>query len=132
SGGIVVDMGVHEFDLLRWLTGQRIERVCGFASSVCSEPAVAGDPESVSLAALLSGGAAALVTLGRRHAPGEVHRVEAIGPEGAVRLDFVSPPDGEARIAAALRRQAGAFAAAARGEEWPGASAADAGAALQA
>ena len=132
SGGIVVDMGVHEFDLLRWLTGQEIEQVCGFASSVCFDPPVAGDPESVSLAARLADGATALVTLGRRHAPGEVHRVEVIGTEGAVRSEFVSPPQGDEQIAAALRRQANAFAAAARGGEWPGASPADAVAALAA
>ena len=130
SGGILIDMGVHEFDVLAWLTGQEIEHVCGFASSVCSEPPVAGDPESASLATRLSGGATALVTLGRRHAPGEVHRVEVIGTAGAERLEFVAPPRGEAQIAAALRRQARSFADAARGGEWAGATVADAVAAL--
>ena len=27
SGGISIDMGVHDFDQMRWLTGQEIERV---------------------------------------------------------------------------------------------------------
>jgi myo-inositol 2-dehydrogenase/D-chiro-inositol 1-dehydrogenase len=132
SGGIVVDMAVHEFDELRWLTGQEIERVCGFASTVCSDPPVEGDPESVSLAVRLSGGATAHVTVGRRHAPGEVVRVEVIGTDDAVRLEFVAAPDGDETIAAALRAQAEAFAAAARGAPWAGATAADAIAALEA
>jgi myo-inositol 2-dehydrogenase/D-chiro-inositol 1-dehydrogenase len=127
SGGILVDMGVHEFDLVRWLTGQEIEDVCGFASTVTSEPAVPGDPESVSLAARLSEGATALVTLGRRHAPGETHRVEVIGTDAAERVEFVPAPDGQARIDDALRRQAAAFAAG-----WTGASIGDAIAALEA
>src|SRR5205814_2922560 len=123
SGGIVVDMAVHEFDQLRWLTAQEIDRVCGFASTVCLDPPVEDDPESVSLAVRLSGGATAHVTVGRRHPPGEVVRVEVIGTAGAERLEFVAPPDGDERIADALRAQAEAFAAAARGGEWPGASA---------
>jgi myo-inositol 2-dehydrogenase/D-chiro-inositol 1-dehydrogenase len=132
SGGILVDMGVHEFDLLRWLTAQEIDDVCGFASTVTSEPPVPGDPESVSLAARLSGGATALVTLGRRHVPGEVHRVEVIGTEGAERLEVVPARGGQAVIDDALRRQAAAFATAARGGAWTGASIADAIGALDA
>src|SRR5712691_3544883 len=38
SGGIVVDMGVHEFDQLRWLTGQDVVEVTGVTSSVCFSP----------------------------------------------------------------------------------------------
>src|SRR5919197_472165 len=34
SGGIVVDMGVHELDLLRWLTGQEIAAVTTVSSTV--------------------------------------------------------------------------------------------------
>jgi myo-inositol 2-dehydrogenase / D-chiro-inositol 1-dehydrogenase len=126
SGGIVVDMGVHEFDLIRWLTGQEIERVCGFSSLTCFDPPVPGDPESVDLAARLSGGATALVTLGRRHPPGETVVVEAIGTENAARVEFVRPPDGDVRIAAALRSQAEAFAVAVRGGDWDGVTMADA------
>jgi myo-inositol 2-dehydrogenase/D-chiro-inositol 1-dehydrogenase len=130
SGGIVVDMGVHEFDQIRWLTGQELDDVCGFPSAVCSEPPVAGDPESVDLAVRLSGGASGLVTLGRRYAPGETVFVEVVGTDGAERVEFVRPPDGGARIAAALRHQAEAFAVAARGGDWDGVTLADAVAAL--
>src|SRR2546429_259187 len=49
SGGIVVDMGVHEFDQLRWLTGQEIVGLTGAASTVSFDEPVAGDPESVVL-----------------------------------------------------------------------------------
>jgi myo-inositol 2-dehydrogenase/D-chiro-inositol 1-dehydrogenase len=125
-------MGAHEFDLIRWLTGQEIEEVCGFWSGICSDPPVAGDPESVDLATLLSDGATALVTLGRRHPPGETVTFEAIGTEDASRLEFVRPPDGDARIAAALRHQVEAFAAGARGSAWHGATLADAIAASEA
>jgi myo-inositol 2-dehydrogenase / D-chiro-inositol 1-dehydrogenase len=110
SGGIVVDMGVHEFDQLRWLTGQEIATVTGVAGSVGWDAPVDGDPELVQLALGFDGGIAATVTLARRFPPGEVCRIEVVGLDGAEQLDFVAPPDGEETIAAALRAQAEDFA----------------------
>lgn len=109
SGGIVVDMGVHEFDQMRWLTGQEIGEVRGVAAVTALEY-VEGDPESVELAVALSGGAVGSVSLVRRFAPGETVRVEVLGADEAVLLDFVAPPDGDETIAAALRAQAEDFA----------------------
>jgi len=110
SGGIVVDMGVHELDQLRWLTGHEIAAVTGAAGAVGWDEPVDGDPELVVLSAVSDRGAAASITLGRRHPPGELCRVEVIGLDGAERLDFVAPPDGDETIAAALRAQAEDFA----------------------
>jgi myo-inositol 2-dehydrogenase/D-chiro-inositol 1-dehydrogenase len=132
SGGIVVDMGVHEFDQLRWLTGQEVADVTGAASSVWSEPPVEGDPESVSLAVWLSGGATALVSLARRHPPGDVCRVEVVGTRAAARLEFLAPPHGDETLLAALSAQARDFAAAIGGAASAGASADDATRALAA
>jgi myo-inositol 2-dehydrogenase / D-chiro-inositol 1-dehydrogenase len=127
SGGIVVDMGVHELDQIRWLTGSEIGQVTGVAAKVALEH-VEGDPESVELALGLVNGAVANVSLARRHAPGEICRVEVLGSDGAVSIDFVAPPSGDEKIAAALRAQAEDFARA--GGE--GATVADALAALEA
>lgn len=110
SGGIVVDMGVHELDQLRWLTGREIVAVNGVAGSVGFDPPVDGDPELVELTVELEGGIAGAITLGRRYPPGETCRVEVIGLLGAERIDFVAPPDGDETIAAALRAQAEDFA----------------------
>jgi myo-inositol 2-dehydrogenase/D-chiro-inositol 1-dehydrogenase len=110
SGGIVVDMGVHELDELRWLTGQEISSVTGVSGEVGWDEPVGGDPELVQLALALDGGIAAAVTLGRRHPPGEVCRIEVIGLDGAERIEFVAPPGGAETIAAALRAQAEDFA----------------------
>jgi myo-inositol 2-dehydrogenase/D-chiro-inositol 1-dehydrogenase len=128
SGGIVVDMGVHELDQLRWLTGEEIVSVTGVSGAVEWDEPVDGDPELVQLALTLGGGTAAAVTLARRHPPGEVCRIEVIGLDGAERIEFVAPPDGDETIAAALRAQAEDFALG-RGE---GATVADAVAAIEA
>jgi myo-inositol 2-dehydrogenase / D-chiro-inositol 1-dehydrogenase len=132
SGGIVVDMGVHELDQLRWLTGQEIAAVRGVASTVTFDPPVEGDPESVALALELSGGAIALVSLLRRHPPGDLCRVEVVATHGARRIDFLSPADGEAPFLTALREQARDFVAAIEGEPSQGATAEDAARALEA
>jgi myo-inositol 2-dehydrogenase/D-chiro-inositol 1-dehydrogenase len=110
SGGIVVDMGVHELDQLRWLTGREIVEVVGAAGAVGWDDPVPGDPELVTLSLRLDGGLAATVTLARRHPPGEVCRIEVVGLEAAERAEFVAPPDGDETIAAALRAQAEDFA----------------------
>jgi myo-inositol 2-dehydrogenase/D-chiro-inositol 1-dehydrogenase len=132
SGGIVVDMGVHEFEMLRWLTGQEIVAAAGYSSSTTSVPPVPGDPEAAEMVVLLSAGSLGNVSLGRRLPAGETLRVEVQGTQGAVRLDYVAPPRGGRVFTAALRRQAEAFAAAVRGEGQVGADAAAAEAALAA
>ncbi len=110
SGGIVVDMGVHEFDQLRWLTGRELVAVTGVAGGVGFDEPVDGDPELVELSVELEGGIAGAITLARRYPPGETCRIEVIGLDGAERIEFVAPPDGDDTIAAALRAQAEDFA----------------------
>jgi myo-inositol 2-dehydrogenase/D-chiro-inositol 1-dehydrogenase len=128
SGGIVVDMGVHEFDQLRWLTGREIVSVTGVAGRVGWDEPIDGDPELVQLALMLEGGISATITLARRYPPGEFCRIEVVGLHAAEQLDFVAPPDGDETIAAALRAQAEDFAF----ERGGGATGADALAALEA
>jgi myo-inositol 2-dehydrogenase / D-chiro-inositol 1-dehydrogenase len=126
SGGIAVDMGVHEFDQLRWLTGQEIGRLAAAASTVAVDPPVPGDPESVELLTNLSGGTVALVSLGRRFPLGDMCRVEVIGTRGFADRPFLWPPTGDQVFTEALRAQLDAFATAAAGGERRGATAADA------
>ncbi|HXF38034.1 MAG TPA: Gfo/Idh/MocA family oxidoreductase [Actinomycetota bacterium] len=132
SGGILVDMGVHEFDMLRWLTGQEIVASAGFAGRSFAARTVPGDPESVGVAVALSGGTVALVSLGRRFPAGDAARVEVMGTVAAEDVRFLWPPAGEATLVDALVAQAEAFAAAVRGGAVAGATADDAGAALAA
>jgi myo-inositol 2-dehydrogenase/D-chiro-inositol 1-dehydrogenase len=126
SGGIFVDMGVHEFDQIRWLSGQEFSRLDVAAASVSAEP------ESAQVLCTLSGGSTALVSLGRRFSLGDVCRVEVFGTRDAEECRFLWPPDGERVFLDALRHQAEAFAAWVRGGEATGATAADAVAALAA
>jgi myo-inositol 2-dehydrogenase / D-chiro-inositol 1-dehydrogenase len=126
SGGIFVDMGVHEFDQIRWLSGQEIVHLHAAIASVTA------DPESAQVLCTLSGGSTALVSLGRRMPAGDVCRVEVLGTRDAEECRFLWPPEGERVFLDALRYQAESFAAQVRGGPAGGATAADAVAALTA
>jgi myo-inositol 2-dehydrogenase / D-chiro-inositol 1-dehydrogenase len=126
SGGIFIDMGVHEFDQIRWLTGQQVTAMRVATPKICADPPVAGDAESAQVLCDLSGGSTALVSLGRRFPLGDVCRVEVYGTRDFEDCRFLWPPDADATFHAALRRQAEAFAAG----DTSGATAADAIAAL--
>ena len=135
SGGIAIDMGVHEFDQLRWLAGQDITDVKAVAAELIGDPEVTGDVDSVQIILALSGGATGFVSLGRHHPAGDMARAEVFGTGGTIRCDFLDPADGERAQLEALRRQAEGFAAVAgggTGSEYSGATADDAVAALRA
>ena len=130
SGGIFVDMGVHEFDQTRWLIGQEFGAITSLASGVSAEP-WPGDPESAHAMAELSGGSTALISLGRRFPLGDVCKVEVFGTKGADECKFLWPPKADATFFGALRLQAEGFARYVRGGPLEGASANDAAAALE-
>ena len=132
SGGIVRDMGVHEFDQIRWLSGQDLTVAGLVESSVISEPPVENDPESAAIVGTLSGGGVALISLGRRYAPGDSCWVEVIGTRDTVRSEFMSGAEADRIFHTALVDQIDAFAGAIHGSPSDGATAADAVAALRA
>jgi myo-inositol 2-dehydrogenase/D-chiro-inositol 1-dehydrogenase len=132
SGGIFVDMGVHEFDQLRWLTGQEITAVHASAATTEQDAHVPGDAESAQVLCDLSGGSTGLVSLGRRFPQGDVCWAHIFGTRDAQECRFLWPPDAEATFLHALRLQAESFARGAGGSETDGARAEDAVAALTA
>ena len=131
SGGIFVDMGVHEFDQARWLSGQDFTDFTALASSVVSDPDAGGDPDAAQVLASL-GSATAFISLGRHYAGGDMASVEVFGTRDHQRSVFLDPVDGEGAQLDALRRQASAFATYATGGACRGASVDDAVRALEA
>ncbi len=131
SGGIAIDMGVHEFDQLRWLTGQDIGGLSAVASG--SAPDGIADVDGAQVILTLTGGATGFVSLGRYHPVGDIVWAEVFGTRGHERCDVIDPAEGEAAQLEALRRQAESFAAYAAGHgPCEGATADDAVAALAA
>ena len=131
SGGIAIDMGVHEFDQVRWLTGQDIAGLFAVASG--SAPDGIADVDGAQVILTLTGGATGFVSLGRYHPVGDIVWAEAFGTRGHERCDVIDPAEGEVAQLEALRRQAESFAAYASGDgPCEGATAGDAVAALAA
>jgi myo-inositol 2-dehydrogenase/D-chiro-inositol 1-dehydrogenase len=124
SGGILVDMGVHEFDQLRWLTGNDVADVVAFAAGP--------DADSATVHAELDDGTAAIVSLGRVFPHGDCCWVEVMGTAGHARELFMWGDAGLRVFADALVAQAEAFADAVRGERGRGATGEDAVRAIEA
>jgi myo-inositol 2-dehydrogenase/D-chiro-inositol 1-dehydrogenase len=135
SGGIAIDMGVHEFDQLRWLTGQDIASLAVVSSGPVSfgtGPDGIADVDGAQVVLTLSGGATGFVSLGRYFRLGDAVWAEAFGTEGHERCDVIDPAEGEVAQLAALRAQAESFASFAARGPCEGATADDAVAALTA
>jgi myo-inositol 2-dehydrogenase / D-chiro-inositol 1-dehydrogenase len=132
SGGIFIDMGVHEFDQARWLTGSDFTTMAAFASPAISDPEVSDDPDSAQVLCETTSGATVLVSLGRHYGDGDMASVEVFGSKDHVLLEFLNPEDGERAQLEALVRQAQSFAEYAKGGPCRGASVEDAIAALEA
>ena len=69
SGGIAIDMGVHEFDQLRWLTGQDISGLAVVTSG--QAPDGIADVDGAQVIATLSGGGCGFISLGRFYPAGD-------------------------------------------------------------
>jgi myo-inositol 2-dehydrogenase / D-chiro-inositol 1-dehydrogenase len=135
SGGIAIDMGVHEFDQLRWLTGQDIAGlsvVTSGAVSFSTGPDGIDDVDGAQVILTLTGGATGFVSLGRYFRLGDAVWAEAFGTGGHERCDVIDPAEGEVAQLAALRAQAESFASFAAGGPCEGATIDDAIAALTA
>jgi myo-inositol 2-dehydrogenase/D-chiro-inositol 1-dehydrogenase len=130
SGGIFVDMGVHEIDQIRWLTGQEVAGVTASAFPTVEDPGAVGDADSAQALLTLSGGSAAVISLGRFHPGGDLVSAEVYGSRDHVRVGVLQPPEGEGPQLEALCRQAEAFARWVRGGSCEGATIEDATAAL--
>jgi myo-inositol 2-dehydrogenase / D-chiro-inositol 1-dehydrogenase len=136
SGGIAIDMGVHEIDQIRWLLGEQIEWVAAVAAGrLPADAASSADPDAAVVLAKVSGGTVATISLGRRFPHADSCWLELWGTRGYERVPFMWDADvwsdaGAEVFAGAMRAQAEAFARAVRGGPCEGADGDDAIAAL--
>jgi myo-inositol 2-dehydrogenase/D-chiro-inositol 1-dehydrogenase len=88
SGGIFRDCAVHDFDAVRWVTGQEVAEVYAVGAVDPSEPADLyldnGDYSTVSALLTMADGAIGVVSNTRRNASGYDVRLEVHGTKDAV------------------------------------------------
>ncbi|MDR1464706.1 MAG: inositol 2-dehydrogenase [Oscillospiraceae bacterium] len=84
SGGIFLDMTIHDFDMVRYLSGEEVEEVF-VHPAVLVDPAIgeAGDVDTAVISLKLRSGALAVIDNCRRCAYGYDQRAEVFGSLGA-------------------------------------------------
>lgn len=98
SGGLAIDCGVHEFDLVEWLTGLPVESVDAWnLPLVDAAVGESGDVDNLVAVLGLAGGAVATVDLTRNCRYADDVRTEILGELGAIFVDLL--PVGRTRLA---------------------------------
>jgi len=84
SGGIFLDMTIHDFDMARFQAGSEVEEVYA-AGAVLVDPAIgaAGDIDTAIITLRFKNGALGVIDNSRRAAYGYDQRVEVFGSKGA-------------------------------------------------
>ncbi len=85
SGGLFLDMMIHDFDMVRYLSGSEVEEVYAYGA-VLVDPAIgeAGDIDTAIVSLRLKNGALAVIDNSRRATFGHDQRAEVFGSKGAV------------------------------------------------
>jgi myo-inositol 2-dehydrogenase/D-chiro-inositol 1-dehydrogenase len=87
SGGMFMDMTIHDFDMARFLTGSEVEEIYAVAG-VTVDPAIgaAGDVDTAVLTVRFANGVIGTIDNCRRAVYGYDQRVEALGSGGAISI----------------------------------------------
>ena len=106
SGGMFLDMTIHDFDMVRFLSGSEVEEVQAFGA-VLIDPAIgeAGDVDTAIVTLKLSNGALAVIENSRRAVFGYDQRLEVFGSEGGIEALNESPCQVRLRTAAGIRAE---------------------------
>ncbi|RMI35843.1 dehydrogenase [Nocardia stercoris] len=94
SGGLFRDCGVHDFDIVRWVSGREVREVMAFGSDCGAEYIrAAGDLDTASVLLRLDDETLVTVSLTRHNGPGYDVRLELLGTTGnaTVGLDRHTP-----------------------------------------
>ncbi len=85
SGGLFLDMTIHDFDMVRYLSGSEVDEVYA-TGAVLVDPAIgeAGDIDTAVTTMRLSNGALAVIDNSRRAAYGYDQRLEVFGSRGSI------------------------------------------------
>lgn len=105
SGGLFLDMTVHDFDMARFLFGAEVEEVYA-AAGVLVDPAIGalGDIDSALVTLKFAGGALGVIDNSRQAVYGYDQRVEILGSRGSISTGNIYPNAATVSTAEAIRR----------------------------
>jgi scyllo-inositol 2-dehydrogenase (NAD+) len=85
SGGLIIDMAIHDIDLAHWLMGSEVERVSAEGTTlVCEELASVGDIDNALVNMRFKSGALGNIEASRNAFYGYDIRTEVLGSQGAL------------------------------------------------
>ncbi len=94
SGGLILDMGIHDFDLARWLIGSEVERVYSEGGClVYPELETVGDIDNAVINLKFQNGAVGNVDISRNAVYGYDIRTEILGSEGGLMIGRMKKTD---------------------------------------
>ena len=92
SGGIFVDMTIHDFDMVRYLSGSEVEEVSAFGACLVNpEIGKAGDVDTCVIMLKFANGALGVIDNSRQAVYGYDQRVEVFGSKGCITADNETP-----------------------------------------
>ncbi len=98
SGGIFLDMAIHDIDLMRWFLGSEAKEVYAMGATFKHpEFQAAGDDETGVAVYKFENGAMGMIHVGRTAPHGYHVETEIVGTEGSIRISAV-PEKNQARI----------------------------------
>lgn len=88
SGGIFIDMTIHDFDMVRYLSGSEVTEVSVFgANLVDPEIGKAGDTDTCVISLRFKNGALGMIDNSRQAVYGYDQRVEVFGSRGCIKAE---------------------------------------------
>jgi myo-inositol 2-dehydrogenase/D-chiro-inositol 1-dehydrogenase len=105
SGGLFLDMTIHDFDTARFLVGQEVEEIYA-VGGVMVDPAIGleGDIDTAVVTLRFAGGALCVIDNSRRAVYGYDQRVEVFGSGGSASADNCYPTSAVVSDAHSVRR----------------------------
>jgi inositol 2-dehydrogenase len=90
SGGLIIDMAIHDFDIIRWMMGAEIERVYTETASLkYPELLQVGDVDNAMINVRFVGGQLGNVEVSRTSGYGYDIRATVVGTEGTLEIGYL-------------------------------------------
>jgi len=88
SGGIFMDMTIHDFDMVRYLTGSEVEEVSVFGAGLVNPDIIKeGDVDTCIISLRFKNGALGVIDNSRQAVYGYDQRIEVFGSKGCITAD---------------------------------------------
>lgn len=92
SGGMFLDMTIHDFDMARFITGKEVEEVFAVAGAFASDDVkLAGDFDTAVITLKFEDGTMAVIDNSRKAIYGYDQRLEVFGSKGMAKVDNNKP-----------------------------------------